>query len=329
MRCCSVLCEKPFTNNAAEAMAVQRASEDAGCIAVEAMHPLLHPVAMRSREIVLSGDIGKLVHIDVQFVVNFSGYDEGVRSDMHDPTPMYEDQRFDSDLGGGAMMDLGCYCISALRNLANEEPRCTSAVPDIWSEDAEIDLGMSADFVYPSGATAHFDNSFVGGDKAGPVVVTVTGSKGTLTIEGYNGTHPASPLLQHATRTLVPAGSTPGEWLTGVLWRIGGGNQGNALTVKVGDGEPTVETVDSPPNTRSTMYYQLSAFVDEVRACEALPADQRAKSWTYSLKPSPVRPSPPRQTASRSICAIPKALHTANQSSRLSSSKLELNLRTC
>eukprot|EP01052_Picozoa_sp_SAG31_P022792 SAG31_NODE_1833_length_7137_cov_2.587667_10_plen_46_part_00 len=35
---------------------------------------------------------------------------------------MYEDVRFDSSLGGGAMMDLGCYCISALRNLADEEP---------------------------------------------------------------------------------------------------------------------------------------------------------------------------------------------------------------
>ena len=87
-----VLCEKPFTNNAAEAIAVQRASEDAGCIAVEAMHPLLHPVAKRARELVLGGDLGKLVHIDVQFVVNFSGYDEGVRSAMHDPTPMFEDQ---------------------------------------------------------------------------------------------------------------------------------------------------------------------------------------------------------------------------------------------
>lgn len=45
----------------------------------------------------------------------------------------------------------------------------------------------------------------------------------------------------------------------------------------------------APPNSRSTMCYQLSAFVDEVRACEALPADQRAKPWTYSLQPSPVR----------------------------------------
>ena len=63
-----------------------------------------------------------------------AGYDEGVRSKMHDPTPMFEDQRFDSNLGGGAMMDLGCYCISALRNLSAEEPTCTSATPDVWSE---------------------------------------------------------------------------------------------------------------------------------------------------------------------------------------------------
>ena len=130
----SVLCEKPFTNNAAEAIAVQRASEDSGCIAVEAMHPLLHPVAKRARAIVLGGEIGTLEHIDVQFMANFAGYDEGVRSKMHDPTPMFEDQRFDSNLGGGAMMDLGCYCISALRNLSAEEPTCTSATPDVWSE---------------------------------------------------------------------------------------------------------------------------------------------------------------------------------------------------
>ena len=234
------------------------------------------------------GEIGKLVHIDVQFVVNFSGYDEGVRSKMHDPTPMFEDQRFvrfsidfhcfttvydcvrlfcdfvlrliwvyfdeqDSDLGGGAMMDLGCYCISALRNLSPEEPVCTAATADVWDQDAEIDLGMSADFVYPSGATAHFDNSFVGGDKAGPVVVTVTGSKGTLVIENYNG----------------------------------GGNAANSLTVTLNGAEPTVETVDTPPNTRSTMYYQMNAFVDEVRACEAAAPELRAKPWAYSLKPSP------------------------------------------
>ena len=59
------------------------------------------------------------------------------------------------------------------------------------------------------------------------------------------------------------------------------------MTVRLNGQEPTVETVDSPPNSRSTMYYQLNAFVDEVRACEAAAPELRAKPWTYSLKPSP------------------------------------------
>ena len=44
-----VLCEKPWTCNAVEAMAIGRASEDAGYIAVEAFHVLHHPVAIRAR----------------------------------------------------------------------------------------------------------------------------------------------------------------------------------------------------------------------------------------------------------------------------------------
>ena len=84
-----MLCEKPFANNAAEAVAVQRASEDAGKIAIEAFHPLHHPVANRARElVVLNGAVGKLSHIDVQFMVNFSGYDEGIRSKSKDFTFM-------------------------------------------------------------------------------------------------------------------------------------------------------------------------------------------------------------------------------------------------
>eukprot|EP01052_Picozoa_sp_SAG31_P022791 SAG31_NODE_1833_length_7137_cov_2.587667_9_plen_209_part_00 len=64
------LVEKPIANNAAEAIAIQRASEDAGCVAVEAFHVLYHPVAARAAELIKSGSIGKLEHIDVQFMVN-------------------------------------------------------------------------------------------------------------------------------------------------------------------------------------------------------------------------------------------------------------------
>ena len=52
-----------------------------------------HPVAERSAGLIRDGAIGKLEHIDVRFMVNFDGYDEGVRSAMHEPTPMFEDVR--------------------------------------------------------------------------------------------------------------------------------------------------------------------------------------------------------------------------------------------
>lgn len=114
---------------------------------------------------------------------------------------------------------------------------------------------MRADFSYPSGATAHFECTFVAGERAAPPTMTVTGSAGSLTAEGVVAGRP---------------------------------NESNRLTLTLGDAPPTVEVVDGPlPNGRSTMYYQLSAFVDEVRACEALPAEQRAKPWTYSVKPRP------------------------------------------
>ena len=50
-------------------------------------------MAERSAGLIRDGAIGKLEHIDVRFMVNFDGYDEGVRSAMHEPTPMFEDVR--------------------------------------------------------------------------------------------------------------------------------------------------------------------------------------------------------------------------------------------
>lgn len=38
------------------------------------------------------------------------------------------------------MMDLGCYCISALRNLGGEELSCTAATADIWASSSSSSL---------------------------------------------------------------------------------------------------------------------------------------------------------------------------------------------
>eukprot|EP01052_Picozoa_sp_SAG31_P022793 SAG31_NODE_1833_length_7137_cov_2.587667_11_plen_181_part_00 len=128
--------------------------------------------------------------------------------------------------------------------------RCTAAVPNCWPEDEEIDLGMSADFVFKCGATAHFDCSFVAGEAAGPVTVRVEGSRGTMTVSNYNG----------------------------------GANNGNEIVIRqTADGgipETLQESVDGPfPNSRGTMYWQLLNFVAECEKCRAAPAHHKAKPW--------------------------------------------------
>ena len=62
-------------------LAVGRASEDSGCVAVEAFHVLYHPVAERSAALIRDGVIGKLEHIDIQFMVNCAV------PQMHTPVP--------------------------------------------------------------------------------------------------------------------------------------------------------------------------------------------------------------------------------------------------
>ena len=75
-----------------------------------------------------------------------------------------------------------------------------------------------------------------------------------------------------------------------LCWRrCAGGNEGNSIKLDLADGTSTEEACDGPfPNSRSTMYWQLAAFEAEVRACMAVdPVEQRAKPWTYSVKPCP------------------------------------------
>ena len=98
-----VLCEKPFTADAAEARTVAGAATTSGLVVAEAFHYRYHPLAARLEEIVRSGELGPLRHIEVAFSA---------------PIPMRGDIRYRLDLAGGALMDMGCYTVSLLRLLA-------------------------------------------------------------------------------------------------------------------------------------------------------------------------------------------------------------------
>jgi predicted dehydrogenase len=136
-----VLCEKPFTSNASEAekvaAAADRASAEAGLVVMEAFHYRYHPLAHRMREIVDSGELGPLRHIEAWLCA---------------PIPNKSDIRYQAGLSGGAMMDMGSYVVHWARLLGREEPSVISAVPTLHSPD--VDRAMRADLQFPSGHTA-------------------------------------------------------------------------------------------------------------------------------------------------------------------------------
>ena len=99
-----VLCEKPFTANADEARQVaEAAAAHPGLVVMEAFHYEYHPMTRRLVEIVQSGELGIIKEIDIAFAA---------------PLARPGDIRYQLDLAGGAMMDMGCYPISLLRLLA-------------------------------------------------------------------------------------------------------------------------------------------------------------------------------------------------------------------
>ncbi|NLS07340.1 Gfo/Idh/MocA family oxidoreductase [Rhizobium sp. P32RR-XVIII] len=99
-----VLCEKPIGMNAAEAMVIADAAHQAGVVVMEAFMYRGHPQTKRLLEIVQSGRIGDITLIQAAY-----GYhtDFGV-----------EKRHFDPKLGGGAILDVGCYGVSMARLLA-------------------------------------------------------------------------------------------------------------------------------------------------------------------------------------------------------------------
>jgi predicted dehydrogenase len=228
-----VLCGKPLCANAREAVAMQRAAEDAGKVCIEAFHALCHPVCKRVLTMIAEGTIGMVESISVRYKVELSQYDARMRSKIHEPTPPSKDYRLQRQMGGGVTMDLGCYCVAMVRAIMGEQPKVVRAKARVLKEDPEVDVAMDCDLELPSGASAHFECSFDAGQYAQPVELQITGKLGQMNVKGFFAGHKA-----------------------------------NAINIEKYDdvGVKSREIIDDPSasNTRDSFYYQLMSFVDEV-----------------------------------------------------------------
>lgn len=186
-----VLCEKPFASNAGEARRMAAAAERSGRVLMEAFHWRYHPLAARMREVVTSGEIGKVRHIETAMCI---------------PLPFPRDIRYRFDLAGGATMDVGAYTVSGVRYLADDEPSVVSARARLASP--QIDRWMQADMRFADGRTARVTHSLFSATLV-KISARVIGDGGELRV--FN---PFAPHIYHRM-TVIAGGEKRSERVSG------------------------------------------------------------------------------------------------------------------
>jgi predicted dehydrogenase len=141
-----VLCEKPFTMNAAEAEEVVAAAARTGRRAIEAFHDHYHPLSAEVRSFLAGGGVGTVRAVRAVFEASIPFDPSSIR---HVP-----------EVGGGALMDLGCYPVHWVRSLFGE--------PEVIQASAQqgplgADVAIAAELALPGGIGATVSAGMVEG----------------------------------------------------------------------------------------------------------------------------------------------------------------------
>lgn len=184
-----VLCEKPFTANAAEARAVAAAVRETDRTVIEAFHYRYHPLTLRTIEIVRSGELGKLVSVEA----GFGGMG-----------PARDDIRWSLPLAGGALMDVGCYPVHLLRSVVGLEPTVIRASAE--QADPRVDGDMRIELEFAGGVSGLVRTSMQSPEPY--IYARFVGEDGELAVE-----NPFIPQLGN-TLTITSGGTSRVETTT-------------------------------------------------------------------------------------------------------------------
>ncbi len=142
-----VLCEKPLSRREADVRAAFDLAERHDRLLMEAFMYRHHPQTARVVELVEAGAIGRLRLIRAAFSFH-----------VDDPA----DVRLSADLDGGALMDVGCYCVSAARLLAGE-PELVCGTEVVGGDG--VDVTFSGWMRFGGDVIAHFDSGLILDDR--------------------------------------------------------------------------------------------------------------------------------------------------------------------
>ena len=160
-----VLCEKPLACNADQAREMADAARNMGLLLMEAFMYRFHPRSRRIKEMVDSGSIGtpRLVRSAFCYAMEQKLLDSG------------EGARLKQEMGGGALLDVGCYSVSVARWLLGCEP--THAQGQAIYHRGGVDVHFTGTLRFSDQSLATLEASFV---SALQQTYTAVGSKGVI-----------------------------------------------------------------------------------------------------------------------------------------------------
>ena len=160
----SVLCEKPLGVDAAEVETLADIFAQRGLKLMEGFMYRFHPQHLRVRELIDSGVLGDLLEVRAHLSVDL----------MSPPDP--NNVRFRPELGGGALLDMGCYGVSAARMIFDDEPSAVSGWRRV-DERFGVDVAAAGVLEFPRGRVAMVSCSF---EANGNGLYSIIGRKGMI-----------------------------------------------------------------------------------------------------------------------------------------------------
>ena len=167
-----VLCEKPLSRHADEVERAFDVAEREGRLLMEAFMYRHNPQTRRLSQLVTEGAVGTVRMIRAAFSFHVSPGDIRLRS----------------ALDGGALMDVGCYCVSGARLIAGEPARVTA---DQLVGGEGVDIAFTATMRFGDGVLAHFDGGLVLAERD---ELEVVGENGVLFLD--DPWHCRTPLIE-------------------------------------------------------------------------------------------------------------------------------------
>jgi predicted dehydrogenase len=171
----AVLCEKPMAMNAAEAEEMSNAARERGVLLGIAQCFRFEDSVQRIRELVQSGEIGKVTSIRIDFT--FPG--------LNSPRRWLHDSKL---AGGGPIGDVGVHCIDAMRFILGTEPRSVTAMTEADADAGTVESSALLSLRFTDGVLGR---SYVSYRAPYQSPVEVFGTAGTLrALDGLTVDHP-------------------------------------------------------------------------------------------------------------------------------------------